>query len=130
MPQDRESGARAVKYGLQTAKIIADKLGAEKIGNIRSNEYKINNNIVVIKCARATTDSIGVAYHMLDRIAAIWGSFENEKGTYDIYEMKPDTYRMHMRPTKSRGPSAGRVGIVRKSDFVAKGKFIMNIDII
>jgi hypothetical protein len=129
MPQDRESGAMAVEYGLETAKKIAEKLGGEKIGRTRSNEYIIDGENVVIKCARSTTNSVGVPYHMLDRLAAIIGAFETENGTYDLHKMKPDVYRGNMRPTRSTGPSAGRVGIVRKSAFLEQGSFMINIEI-
>ncbi len=129
MPQGQESGARAVEYGLQTARKIAEKLGGMKIGQVRSNEFKIDDRQVVIKCAKITNNKVGVPYRMLDRVAAIWGSFETENGTYDIYEMRPDTYRENMRPTRSTGGSAGRVGIVNKSAFIDRGKFFMNLDI-
>jgi hypothetical protein len=75
MPQGRDSGARAVEYGLQTARRIAGKLDGIKIGGASSNEYEIDKRNVVIKCARTTTNSVGVSYRMLDRVAAIWGSF-------------------------------------------------------
>lgn len=114
---------------MQTAKRIAEKIGAEKVGKDRSNEYRIGNKRIVIKCARTTTNSVGVPYHMLDRLSAIYGSFETENGTYDLYEMNPATYRKNMSPTRSTGRSAGRVGIVRKSSFLDQGKFIMNLDI-
>jgi hypothetical protein len=128
MPQGQESGAMAVEYGLQTAKRIAEELGAVKIGNIRSNEYEIGNRKIVIKCARTTTDSVGVSYLMLDRVAAILGSFETENGNYEIYELMPEVYKANMKPTRSKGPSAGRVGIVKKSIFIDKGKHIRKID--
>lgn len=127
MPQGQESGARAVEYGLQTASKIAEKLGGLKIGKTRSNEYEINNRKVVIKCAKIKTDSVGVTYQMLDRIVAILGSFEIENGTYDIYELVPDVYRANMRPTRSAGPAARHVGIVKKSVFIDRGRFLMNL---
>ncbi|MBE9569355.1 MAG: hypothetical protein IMF11_01900 [Proteobacteria bacterium] len=127
MPQDRESGARAVEFGLQTARKIAQKLGGRKIGSPRSNEYEVSGRKIVIKCARFTTNSVGVPYQMLDRVAAILGSFESENGSYEIYEMKPGVYREYMRPTRSTGPSAGRVGIVRKSTFLDQGKLLQRI---
>ncbi len=129
MSQGQESGARAAKYGLLTAKKIAEKLGGKKIGNARSNEYEIDNKKVVIKCAKVKTNNIGVEYHMLDRISAILGAFETEDGTYNIYEIKPDIFRESMRPTKSKGASAGRVGMVRKLVFSDRGKFVMNLPI-
>ena len=129
MPQGRESGARAVEYGLQTARKIAEKIGGKKIGMAKSNEYELGNRQIVIKCARTTTNSVGVTYRMLDRVAAILGSFEIENGTYEIYEMRRDKYREHMTPTRSTGASAGRVGIVRRSAFLDQGEFLMRIHV-
>ena len=77
MPQDQESGARAVKYGLQTARKIAQELGGAKIGNARSNEYEVSGRKIVIKCARLNTKSVGVPYRLLDSVAAIFGSFHS-----------------------------------------------------
>ena len=127
MPQGQESGAKAVEYGLQTARKIAEQLDGIKIGRARGNEYEIHGKKVVIKCARTTTKSVGVSCQMLDRVSVILGAFETDHATYDIYEMEPGIYRTHMRPTRSRGPSAGRVGIVGKSTFIDRGKFLMSL---
>lgn len=130
MAQDRESGSKAVQYGLLTAKKIAAKLGANKVGRGNSNEYQIRDGRIVIKCARTTTNSVGVCYQMLDRIGAVIGSFETEYGTYDIYELNADIYRDSMTPTRSKGASAERVGIVRKSVFLDRGKYLGNLQVI
>lgn len=127
--RDRKAAQEQSNMDCRRPEKIAEKLGGIKVGRARSNEYEIDNRKVVIKCARATTNSVGVPYQMLNRVAAILGSFETANGTYDIYEMRPDTYRQHLRPTRSTGPSAGRVGIVRKLAFVDRGKFLMNLHI-
>lgn len=127
MPQDRESGAAAVEYGLETARRIAKILGAKKIGNPRSNEYYLNEKRIVIKCARATTNDVGVGYRMLEKLDAIIASFETETNIYELYEMTPKMYKENMRPTRSKGASSGRVGIVRKSTFTTKCKRINTI---
>jgi hypothetical protein len=127
MSQDRESGAKAVEYGLATAKKIAREFEAKKIGNPRSNEYEIDNKKIVIKCARATTNSVGVPYQMLDRIEAIYGAFEINRNEYEIIEISSKEFSENMRATRSKGASAGRVGIVRKSYFQSKGKFVKKI---
>jgi len=129
MLQDQASGARAVQYGLNTAKKIALKIGGVKIGNPRSNEYKVKGHKILIKCARQNTKSVGVPYQLLDRVDAILGSFENENGSYDLYEIVPKIYRENMRPTRSTGNSAGRVGMVRKSIFLNQGKFLKRINL-
>lgn len=124
MSQDRESGAAAGKYGLETARRIAKLLGAQKIGNPRSNEYDLEGKRIVIKCARTNSKDVGVSYNMPERLDAVIGSFETEANTYELYEMTPKTYKENMRPTRSKGASSGRVGIVRKSTFVNKCKRI------
>jgi len=129
MSQGPESGARAVEYGLQTARRIAQILGARKRGSARSNEYELRNRTIVIKCARTKTNGVGVSYKMLHRVTSIFGSFEVEKNLYDIYEMNPKVYRKLMTPTRSTGPSAGRVGMVRKSGFFGEGRFVRRINI-
>ena len=127
MPQDRISGAAAVEYGLETARRIAKSLGAKKVGNLRSNEYDLDGKRIVIKCARTTTNSVGVPYHMLERLDAVIGSFEAEARTYELYEMTPKMYKENMRPTRSKGASFGRVGMVRKSTFINKCKRINTV---
>ena len=129
MVQDQKTGAKAVEYGLATAKMIAAILGAEKTGNPRSNEYILKGKCVVIKCARQTTDSVGVSYQMVERVDAILGSFETGSGVYEIYELLPEVYKTNMRPTRSKGASAGRVGIVKKSTFYDEGKRLKVVQI-
>ena len=129
MPPDRESGAAAVEYGLETARRIAKFLGAKKIGNLRSNEYNLEGKRIVIKCARATTNSVGVSYHMLERLDGVIGSFETEGSSYELYEMTPRMYRENIRPTLSKGASSGRVGMVRKSTFINKCKRINTVKV-
>jgi hypothetical protein len=126
--QDRESGAAAVEYGLDTAVRIAEALGAAKIGSSRSNEYVLKGRKVVIKCARTGTSSVGVSYRMIERLDSVIGSFETDKpGTYDLYEMSSATYIENMRPTHSKGTSSGKVGIVRKSVFLKQGNHINTV---
>ncbi len=127
MPQNRKSGAAAVEYGLETGRKIAKALGAKKIGNSRSNEYDLEGKKIVIKCARATTKSVGVPYHMLKRLDAVIGSFETEAGSYELYEMTPETYVRNMKPTRSKGASSGRVGVVSKSTFIKRCNLIKTV---
>ena len=119
MPQDRETGIAAMEYGLETARRIAKVVGATKIGRPRSNEYELNGKKIVFKCARLKTKSVGVPYHMLARLSAVIGCFKLEGGVYELYEMTPEMYRENMRPTRSKGSSSGRVGIVNKSIFIS-----------
>jgi hypothetical protein len=127
VPQDQKSGAAAVKYGLDTARKIAKTLGAVKVGNERSNEYDWGGRLIVIKCARANTRTVGVPYHMLKKLDAVIGSFETGPDTYELYEMAPQMFVDNMKPTRSKGPSAGRVGVVRRSTFLNECQLIRTI---
>ena len=127
MPQDRESGSAAVEYGLKTAKIIAQKLGATKEGPSNSNEYLFNGRHIVIKSARHKPGKIGVSYKMLEKLDAILGAFETDSGTYKVYELSPAQFKKNEQPTKSKGASKGRVGVVEQSIFYRKGTFLKEL---
>ena len=86
MPQDRFSGAKANRYGRQCAEQIAAALGAEPMNNA-SNEYLLDEERVVIKCARIRTTAVGVTYQMLNRIAAVLGAFERVDGSYRVLRL-------------------------------------------
>ena len=105
------------------AKRLAKALGAS-IPTGTSNECILNGEPVVIKCAAATTDSVGVTYSMLKRIARIIGAFETSENTFDVRSLTPQQYESQMRDTASKGASAGKVGLVRRSYFEKAGAHI------
>jgi hypothetical protein len=121
--QSRESGAAANEYGRKTAQSVARVIGAASTSST-SNEFKFNDAAVTIRCARAKTTSVGVSLLMLDRISEILGAFENADGTYSVCSLSPATFKKHMRPTRSRGPSAGRVGLVSRTAFEQFGSVV------
>jgi hypothetical protein len=120
MPQDQTTGAAADAFGRKTAPLIAQAIGATMRGG-NSNEAEFNNQRVVIKCAGQKTQSVGVTYLMLERLDAIIAAFERSDDAFDVIALPAEVYRRHMTETQSRGASAGAVGIVRKSVFVAQG---------
>lgn len=126
MPQDRESGAAANKYGRETARKIMKKLGTKPI-SLMSNECILKGRLVAIKCSRKYTKCIGVSYLMLKRLKVVIGAFETENDYYDLYELSPRVFANNMRPTRSKGAAAGKVGLVTQSVFEAKGRFIKSI---
>jgi len=128
MPQDKKSGAAANRYGRETAVKIMKKLGTKPISTL-SNECFLNNKLVVIKCSRKYTKCVGVSYLMLKRLDTVMGAFETEDGTYDLFELSPKVFANNMRPTRSKGASAGKVGLVTQSVFEAKGKFLKSLSI-
>jgi hypothetical protein len=126
MPQDRESGAAASAWGHETAKNIARAIGAT-IPSGGSNECLYNGDRVVIKCAAATTDQVGVTYNMLPRLRYVLGAFQRPDGQFDLYALETGVYTAHERETRSKGRSAGRVGKVRRTVFETKGKFLQTV---
>lgn len=121
MVQDKESGARANRFGRETAPKIMRKLGTTPI-DANTNECYLDGRLVAIKCARAKTNDIGVSYKMLKRLAGVIGAFETQPEVYELYEIDPALFQKNMRPTRSTGPASGRVGLVRKSLFISRGK--------
>ena len=123
MPQDRESGKRANEYGRKTAKRIAKEIGAICISKT-SNEFRLKNRKITIRCAHYRTNDVGMSYKMLERIDAVIAAFEQKNGQYKLYEISPQSFKQNMRETKSKGPAAGTVRLVRKSFFTNEGKLI------
>lgn len=121
MPQDKNSGAEANRYGREWGERIAAALGAQKLRR-SSNECVLKGERVVIKCAhRRRVQSVGVTCLMLKRLAAVLGAFEEPDGSYRVLRLTAERFKSAMRPTRSRGPSAGRVGIVKRAIFEQDG---------
>src|SRR5271155_5467996 len=76
MPQDRESGLRASRYGKECARRIAAAIGAQMLGK-KSNECVWNGERALTKSAHHKTTSVGVLYHMTGKIDAVLGAFQN-----------------------------------------------------
>lgn len=123
MGQDRASGAAADKWGRETASALAQKLGATQPSG-SSNECRLDGERVVIKCAAAANDSVGVTFKMVDRLDAVVAAFQRENGTFDVWSLTPSVFRAHMRDTRSLGASAGKVGLVRRDVFESEGRSI------
>ena len=120
MPQDRNSGAAANRWGRETARQIASRIGAT-MQSRASNEALLDGQKVVIKCAAPATDSVGVTYKMLEKLDAVIGAFQLDDGSFDLWSVSPKQFESAMRETRSRGPSAGKVAIVRRNVFIDYG---------
>lgn len=126
MAQDRASGADANKYGRERSRKMAIAIGAVSISET-SNEFELDTRKITIRCARKRTLNLGTPYKLLERVSAVIAALEQENGSYKLYEISPEKFKQNMRPTRSTGPSAGRVGLVRKSVFINEGKFIQEV---
>jgi len=123
MPQDRQSGAEANRYGRDCAARIAASLGAQKLhGN--SNDCTYQNELVSIHCARPRTTKVGATYNTLANVSAVWGAFASDEGPYNVWSLPVTVYQAHMKPTRSRGASSGKVGTVDRSVFERLGTLV------
>lgn len=121
MPQYQTSGAAGNQFGRVNAKKLAAALGAI-LTRPGTNEARWEGRLVALKSAAQNTTSIGVTYLMLNRVDEVVAAFEQPDGTFAIFALSSAAFRSAMRPTRSKGPSAGRVGIVRRSVFEESGR--------
>jgi hypothetical protein len=120
MPQDKESGAKASRYGLDCGMRIIEAIGAERVKR-GSNECSLDGELLSVHCARKKTDRVGVTYKTLARLSAVLGAFEQEDGSYLVWRLPRDQYEKLMTNTRSLGPSKNRVGMVKQIDFERYG---------
>lgn len=120
MSQDRQSGATSDAFGTDTAPLIAKRIGAAMLGST-SNEATYHGEVVVIKCARPRTNSVGVTYLMLERLHKVIGAFQQDDGSFAVIALPTPIFKKKMRETRSQGPSAGQVGLVSKRVFETDG---------
>jgi hypothetical protein len=128
MPQNDQTGAAGDAFGREVAPLVAQVIGAV-MARRNSNEAMLNGQPIVIKCARRRTRSVVVTYLMLDGLEAVIGAFETEDGSFQVFSLPAAIYRERMTPTRSRGASAGRVGIVQKRVFEVEGTPIATVSI-
>lgn len=121
MTQDQVSGRAGNHFGRENAKRLAEAIGAT-LTKPGSNEARWDGKLVVLKSAAASTLSIGVTYLMLNRVDEIVAAFEREDGAFELYALSSAAFRSAMKPTRSKGPSAGRVGMVRRAIFEQDGR--------
>lgn len=123
MRQDQTTGAAGNEFGRENAKKLAKSLGA-KLTKPGSNEARWDGKLVALKSAAPGTKSVGVTYLMLDRIDEVVAALQREDGAFDLYSLSAAAFRSAMTPTRSKGASSGRVGIVRRSVFESQGRHL------
>jgi hypothetical protein len=123
MPQSRETGAAANRYGKETAIRIAKRLKTKKLSNI-SNEVERDGKRAVIKCAHYGNIYIGVTTKMLERLDQIIAALENEFGKYELYVLPPKTFKKNMRIGFHK-----HIGLVHRKVFQEQGTFLTTLDL-
>lgn len=94
-----------------------------------SNEAKLKRKCIVIKCAGPRKRSVGVMITMLARLDLIIGAFQLTDSSFELWSLKIPVFRSEMRPTRSKGASAGKVGQVGRSVFISRGRLVGRVRI-
>ena len=128
MAQDEQSGAAGDAFGRDMAPKIARAIGATMV-RPGSNEAALNGARVVIKSGGPRTRSVGVSKKMLSHLSAVVAAFQTTDGAFDVFLLPVEIYKNHMIETRSKGPSAGRVGVVTKSVFTSHGERILTVGV-
>jgi hypothetical protein len=124
MPQTRETGARASRFGHQNGTMIIAQLGGtnRKPG---SNEFDLKGQRVSVHSAHyRRAQSVGVTRKSLKAIKSVLGAFQEKNGSYRILKLPADRFEKSSRPTASRGRSSGRVLIVKRLTFEEEGTLV------
>ena len=127
MVQDRESGAAAAAWGRETAIRVGRALGATPTSST-SNEFSFHDRRIVIKMAHENTTSVGVTYHMLERLDDVLAAWEVSSGEFDVWSLPARTFAQHVRDSRSRG-GAGKVGLVTRRVFEELGQRVKTVRI-
>jgi hypothetical protein len=114
--ENRNSGAAASSYGHRNAALIASACRAQKLGS-GCNDCEFNGERISVHSAKRRTASVGTTYKTLGRVKYVWGAFENDDGTYEVWSLSVGDYKNNMKPTKSKGPSRNKVGVVERRIF-------------
>jgi hypothetical protein len=126
MPQNQATGAAAAAWGREMGRRLGAALGGTSLSR-QANEFSIGNRRVAVKTARAQTSSVGVTYLVLERVDDVYGCWEVAPAEFDVWSLPTDVFKSAMRETASKGPSAGRVGLVTRTVFESRGKAIGRI---
>jgi hypothetical protein len=86
-----------------------------------SNKCRLNGENVVIKCAKAATNSVGVTNKMLGELDRIIGAFQLHDDSFELFSLTPAEFRQSMRPSQS-GSSGPKVALVARTFFQRNGK--------
>lgn len=94
--QDTASGQRAQAWGVQTARRIADVLGAKKADDQpMANEFFMDGQRVAIKCARPATTQCGLTNTMRNRVDYIVCASQNADSSFNLYKVTPSQWEEH-----------------------------------
>jgi hypothetical protein len=125
MPQNRDSGDRARKWGYDMAQKVANYLGAILTNPQRSNEALLGNRRILIKSAHYGNPQIGATLATLNRVSAVIAALQDKDRDYSLYEVPSNRFLQHTSP--SRSPKASHVMMVNCSEVREAGNMLGRI---
>lgn len=124
--QDRESGAAAGLWGRQMGPRIARHFNGKQIEK-NINVFLINGNRTAIKAARSTNTQIGIYNTVFKRIEVIWGAFQTERDTFEVFSISPKLWNKYAREAAESNPNHGKLTFLNISNFRKYGELIAEI---
>ncbi len=117
MPQNRETGRRAMLFGHEMAKKVVEHLGAELLPG-PSNNAIWNSKKVNIKSAKLGNTKIGATLNNLAWADSIIAAIQEDETGFALYEVTSDWFKSEMTP--SRQPYTMMVGCMKIGECGAK----------
>ena len=99
MPQDTESGRKAMRFGHEMAKKVIKYLGAKPVPG-PSNNAIWNVKKINIKSAKLGNSQIGATKNNLTWADSIIAAIQVNREYFDLYEVSTEWFKNEMRPSR------------------------------
>lgn len=109
----------------ETARLIAQKLGAKELGRW-DNEFELQGQPVIIQPTQLGGCRLGVPYEVIDRVDAVVAAYEIGPCAYDLISLNAERYKRAMRPAPM---GRAKVGMVTNRMFLRYGSYLGQVNI-
>jgi hypothetical protein len=123
MVQTQSTGRRANRWGRDTARLIADEIGAKMVSPT-SNAAMFRDKRVVIKCLGPRTQYVRITLKMLSTIKLVIAAVQLPDGSFDLRSLSVDLFRKSMHYSTSKSHTLQKVGQVSRSIFRRHGRLV------
>lgn len=120
--QRRITGRNANRWGHKAARMVMEKIGAQRTPRNNSNECHLGEESVVIKLVKGKSTSVKISYRMLWRIQAVIGAFEGADGEFHLWKISTKVLEENMRKERVKFAPSRWSGVVGRRIFEEKGQ--------
>ena len=99
MPQNRETGRAAARFGRESFERVVEHLQAEAVAG-RSNNASWDGKRINVKSARLGNTKIGATLNNLAWADSIIAAIQENNEYFGLYEVTSDWFRAQMRPSR------------------------------